>query len=378
MGKWDQYAEPVKSASKPAGKWDQYAAQAEPAPKEEPGWFMPGSKSEAFTRGLSQGATLGFGDEIQAAIRRVAPEALGGAPAGQTYDQIRDAERNANAASAKENSGSYLAGNVLGSSASLIGAAPLTAVRGATTAARIANATGVGAGSGALTGLGTSTAEDLGGMATDTAIGAGVGAVGAAAPLAVAQGARKVLANVAGVGLKGAPTAASSKIAEDIALAEAKKRAAEAGVKTAADTGSRNATRQALESLRRANSDVSSVTPLTTKVLDQVKELPIIGGVAKIASTVSAPVATGALKVANKLGVARAQSNVQQVAQATTQALLGMSNQQTRTIKADGDAKIQQAVASGKPAYAATFTALQDPAYRTATMKTVEDEDDEE
>ena len=36
------------------------AKPVEDPKSEEPGWFMPGSKSEAVVRGIAQGGTLGF------------------------------------------------------------------------------------------------------------------------------------------------------------------------------------------------------------------------------------------------------------------------------------------------------------------------------
>ena len=118
-------AKPAQSA--PAD--DPIAGFKPKAKQSEPGWFEPGSKSEAAVRGFSQGATLGFGDEIQAGIRAGVDKITGSSdkPFTEQYAQYRDEERGANKAASEANSGSYLAGNVVGAAPSAIVATPASA-----------------------------------------------------------------------------------------------------------------------------------------------------------------------------------------------------------------------------------------------------------
>jgi len=86
---------------------DSFAAYKRPeVTPEEPGWFQPGSRSESLTRGFSNAATFGMGDEASAAIRSL----MG---AGK-YKELRDQERAANENAAETHPGYNLAGNIVG------------------------------------------------------------------------------------------------------------------------------------------------------------------------------------------------------------------------------------------------------------------------
>jgi hypothetical protein len=80
--------------------------------QEEPGYFQPGSKSEAVVRGASNAATLGLGKYIGGAVNGL----VNGDPNKGTWQNIKDAvnsEVQANQTSQAQNPGSYMAGNVV-------------------------------------------------------------------------------------------------------------------------------------------------------------------------------------------------------------------------------------------------------------------------
>lgn len=176
-------------------------SQSDIAATETPGGF------ESVGRGLLQGVTLGFSDEIGGAI--------GSLFSDKSYSQIRD-EIRANDKAAKEaHPFLYGAGEIGGGIATAF-VPGLNVAKGASLAK---TALSLGA-QGAAAGLGGSEATDIGGMAKDAAIGGVLGAgIGAAA-----HGAGKLLsaapakaiedraANVVqGEGLSGAASQASKK-----------------------------------------------------------------------------------------------------------------------------------------------------------------------
>lgn len=302
-------------------------------PPEEPGWFMPGSKSEAALRGFSQGATLGFGDEIQALIRSVGSD--------RTYAQLRDEERAANNAAAAQNTGSYMVGNIAGalpSAAASVGAipgklglakagevagklnSPARVIMGQA-ASKASTAAKGGAIVGGVAGLGSGEG-DVGSQLTSTAVGAGTGAV--------LNGA---LAKV-GRGTTAAVQAAKTAVADP---------GKETAIGALIGAGGALATGQ---------------DPITGAIIGGA------GGRAGLNSVVR-----GVIK-ATPAKVGTVASRAIPLSQATSQALVNMTNQQTRAATTAGNDKIRAAVEAGKPAYAATFSELQsNPAYRTATMK---------
>lgn len=204
--------------------------QAKAIPKGDP-WATPPtpeeagqpSKLESLGRGAAQGATLGFGDEIQGLLQaagiKYLPSGLGGGtnaplpwhrefwdkdtPGGffsteapkpsatdqrglvDLYREQRDVARKDDDAARTANPKTFLAGEVAG------GALPAIATSGGAGAGAAANAPGLlralgraavsGAKWGAVTGLGDSKADltqgDAGGAAADTVKGAGAGAV---------------------------------------------------------------------------------------------------------------------------------------------------------------------------------------------------------
>lgn len=146
-------------------------------------------KPESLGRGAAQGATMGFGDEIQGAVQaagmKALPDWLGGSDDPRSladlYREQRDVARKENADASAANPKTYLAGELAG------GAAPAIATAGGAAAPkaagigqRLLRAAGTGAKWGAVTGLGDSRADltkgDIGGAASDTAQGAALGA----------------------------------------------------------------------------------------------------------------------------------------------------------------------------------------------------------
>ena len=153
------------------------------------------SRLESLGRGAAQGATLGFGDEIQGGIQGLARKLSGeGRGLGDIYREERDAARRDDEAARTANPKTFLAGGVAG------GALPAIATAGGGSAPAgggLLRALGrsalTGAKWGATTGLGDSKADltqgDVGGAALDTAKGAGLGAgVGTALTTAGAAG----------------------------------------------------------------------------------------------------------------------------------------------------------------------------------------------
>lgn len=124
---------------------------------------------EAGLRGLAQGVTMGFGDEIQGGLRSMAG-------AGD-YEQERDAARAANAQAEEQAPGQYLLGE-------LVGSAPMMALPGpqaATAAGRIGQGALTAGGLGLAAGWGQSDAETLPEQAEDAmTTGLTSGALGAA------------------------------------------------------------------------------------------------------------------------------------------------------------------------------------------------------
>lgn len=140
------------------------------------------SKTESGARGGLQGLTFGFGDELAGVANALTSDS----PLSEGYRYGRDAERDANDASKKENPKTYLGGEVAGGLASAMipgGILAKVGGRGAASVARVlprlaplaTRAVATGAAAGALGGLGGSKADSLGGAAADTATGAVVG-----------------------------------------------------------------------------------------------------------------------------------------------------------------------------------------------------------
>ena len=309
--------------------------------QEEPGWFMPGSKSEAAVRGFSQGATLGFGDELQALIRKAA-----------NWDtpvaQLRDEQRAANDASAKANPGVYMASEIAGSLPSYAGSTSVLKGAGAIQGGK--------AGQSAVT-----LAKTLGPKFVSPATAAKGGAL-----IGGVQGLGKGEGDIVDQGLSTAYGAGLGALAGGTTSLGAK------------------ATTNALNAVKGGLGDKASDTTLGAAA-------GFIGAKVSGNSGLEGAIAGG---LAGKAGVLRTGGKLLQAgakavnpsagmvvnrlapsAAAVTNALVSLSGSQSRAIKAEGDAEIKAAVDRGQPKYAATFTALQNPVYRTAAAKTEDTED---
>lgn len=194
---------------------DAYLAQEEPTPKAgmesasenlyaQAGAIGPQSKAEepgileSAGRGYAQGTTLGFGDEVSAAIGALFPTETDEAMDRGFLDRYklqRDDIRKENLEARKANPFTYGAGEVAGGVAtSFLPAAGVTkGVKGLKTVGQLGTqsakaAAKVGAAYGGAAGLGLSEAdltepslENVGKAALDTAVGAGLGGAAGAA-----------------------------------------------------------------------------------------------------------------------------------------------------------------------------------------------------
>lgn len=160
---------------------------------------------ESLARGAAQGGTLGFADELTGAGEAALDKLTGSDKALlDLYKQHRDESRANYDAAAQANPMTSFAGNLIGGVAPGVltsGLAPaITTVKGAAA---------LGAGVGAVGGLGASNSEDLSGMAKDTALGAGLGGVTGGALQGIANklspGALNTFANEKIIKATGAP-----------------------------------------------------------------------------------------------------------------------------------------------------------------------------
>lgn len=133
----------------------------------------------AAAHGAGQGFTLGFGDEINAAIQALGIKAAGQTGAektlGQLYKQNRDTFRREDAAAREANPKAYLGGEVVASLPATIATAGEAGV--GTRLARLLRAGRVGATLGGVQGVGASEAPTAGGVATEGTVGAALGGV---------------------------------------------------------------------------------------------------------------------------------------------------------------------------------------------------------
>lgn len=124
--------------------------------------------SESGLRGVAQGVSFGLSDEITGALESAFTD--------KTYEQARDESRAAYKEAQEANPLTYGAGEIGGAvgTAFVPGLGALNAAKGA----KLATVVGKSALQGGLAGLGLSEADDLSGMAKDTALGLGLGATG--------------------------------------------------------------------------------------------------------------------------------------------------------------------------------------------------------
>jgi hypothetical protein len=126
------------------------------------------SKTESAIRGGAQGLMFGFPDEATAALERL----VTGKPYEQALQESRQAYKQAQEANPITYTGSEIAGGVL--------PALIPGIGQAATGAKLGRLATVGAGTGALSGLGYSEGQDIGQVAKDVGIG---GALGGSLPV---------------------------------------------------------------------------------------------------------------------------------------------------------------------------------------------------
>ena len=117
------------------------------------------SQLESAIRGGAQGLTFGFPDEATAALERI----VTGKPYEQALQESRQAYKQAQEANPITYTGSEIAGGVL--------PALIPGVGQAATGAKLGRLAAMGAGTGALSGLGYSEGQDIGEVARDVGIG---------------------------------------------------------------------------------------------------------------------------------------------------------------------------------------------------------------
>lgn len=155
------------------------------------GDYTPQAESQ-FGRTVAQGVTFGFGEEIEAGARAAAGM-LGLSEDDRGYQEIRDELRGKLAEYKQQNPGTALTAELIGGIVPglLTGGAGLAAGAGRT-GATIARTAGVGAGEGALAGVGYSEREGLQSLA-DAPGGAVAGAVASAALSGLGAGFKKFI-----------------------------------------------------------------------------------------------------------------------------------------------------------------------------------------
>ena len=181
---------------------------------------------DALFDSLFQGATLGFGDEMEAGLLSMlghfkgdAQQLMGpeGTPDTTSYAELLDALRGQSARAGEEYPITSLLGE-LGGALATGGAGGVAAAGGKTLGQAIPRLIGAGAGEGAVAGAGYSEADTPAGVGTDMAVGAGLGGLAGGALPAAAAGVRGLsrYVNPFGPGRFGRKRAAGKTLAKDV------------------------------------------------------------------------------------------------------------------------------------------------------------------
>lgn len=152
---------------------------------------------DSSLRGLSsvlQGPTFGFADEIGGAIGGGLKTLFGKGSFGDNYDEMRDFIRGG-AAQVKQDTPVIAGVTQAMASAPLLAAKLPLLFKGAGMAARVGNAAATGAGFGALSGAGESTAETAGDIGRDALMGGALGSATSVAAVPVAAAAGGIFGN---------------------------------------------------------------------------------------------------------------------------------------------------------------------------------------
>lgn len=173
------------------------AMGAKPIPPAQKQNLDHGGNAGAFTRGVAQGGTFGFGDEIGAALQAVLTKTLGDGPQpslGELYREAARDERQLVEDDIKNRFGASMAGNLTGGALLTAASGGLGNTGAAGFAKNLVTPTNIkhALGAGALMGLGNANLDDpnktilqKGG---DLALGVGGGALG----YGIAKGAQKL------------------------------------------------------------------------------------------------------------------------------------------------------------------------------------------
>lgn len=314
------------------------------------------SKTESALRSFSQGSTLGYGDEIQAALRAFSPVQINATSTGLPtlgantdfgqYQKLRDEQRVQNQAAA-------VANPVTSTIAGVAGAAPAFIAGGgaAVPAALVAGTSALGNASG-------TAGEQLAEAGKGALIGGTIGAVGKGLNMlgAALRPVNPTLKEVA-AGMQGG---AKVKAADALAAFRESSQRITGGigqrVKDAIVGGAVGAVLPGETWKTGATLGFLGINRAVAKKIGA-------SGLANAATTQAANIAQGATGPA-AVGLANA----------TTMALQQMSKPQASKAISSGQTQIQAAVQKGQPQYAAEFQALQDPRYRVASTL-IDDED---
>jgi hypothetical protein len=192
------------------------------------------SLGDALRRGATQGATLGFGDEIVGAVsapllkligkfsgNAAYQDAFGNKPLGDLYREGRDIERKADTSAEAAHPVAYTGGQLAG---------------GALTAPFAASGLAGAVGYGAASGLGGSEADltkgEIGRAALDTAIGAGVGAAAHGVASGIGKLGQKALGRAGQIEAQMTENAARKAIQETLSARSEAGQAAQAAYRT--------------------------------------------------------------------------------------------------------------------------------------------------
>jgi len=176
---WDQFETVAHSGQKNSVDWSEF---------ETVGMVPKVSQGESLARGIAQGASLGFADEVSGAVEALWNKANGDPTQfGKLYETYRDQSRENFKKAEDENPKTYLAGE-LGAG---IGTAFIPGVAAAK-GASIANIAGRAAGIGATAGAGYSKADNVADLAKDTAVGGALGGATALAAPLIGKAAAKI------------------------------------------------------------------------------------------------------------------------------------------------------------------------------------------
>jgi gas vesicle protein len=240
--------QPYQIADKP--KFDPSQPFSEGAPVEGP------SELESGIRGLAQGGSFGFADEVTGALEAGKDLALDPSVRISNvldqYSKHRDESRRAYHEAEAANPGSYLAGEVTGGIASSLIPVAGAVGKGAGLAARVGQGVLAGGRVGALTGLGASEGQDLSEVIRDTGKGAATGAaLGGVAPIVT----EKIIAPVAG------------------AAVQRGNQLLQKAIRGATDTSEEMVTRAQVAGGSQAIKSAPTVTQNTQNLLERIKNL---------------------------------------------------------------------------------------------------------